>query len=328
MLRAIAIALGVGSLANGTRNSHALRTLGRATIVRSKSERKNLQDRISGEEMERIDSHHHFWQYSAENYPWISESMSQLRRDFLGRHLAVETTTSQISSVISVQARQSIEETNWLLAQSVGCDWIRGVVGWLPLAASNVCDEMETLREQPKLCGLRHVVQDELDDGFLARSDFNRGISAMKDYGWTYDILIYGRQLPFAIPFVDRHPDQMFVLDHIAKPTIQPDCFDEFWSIQLKELAKRSNVACKFSGVVTEIRAHGWQLHQIQPYWDTALEAFGTDRLMFGSDWPVCLLKTSYADWVASVSSLTSQLSQAEQENFWSKNAIRAYRLK
>jgi L-fuconolactonase len=149
----------------------------------------------------------------------------------------------------------------------------------------------------------------------------------MKDYGWTYDILIYGRQLPFAIPFVDRHPDQLFVLDHIAKPTIRDDVFDESWAIQLKELAKRSNVYCKFSGVVTEVRTDGWQRQQIQPYWETALEAFGSSRLMFGSDWPVCLLKTGYADWVASVNSFTSQLSQAEQENFWSRNAIRAYRL-
>jgi L-fuconolactonase len=279
-------------------------------------------------DMERIDSHHHFWQYSAEHYPWISESMSRLRQDFLAPNLAIETAANQISSVISVQARQSIEETNWLLEQSDGRDWIRGVVGWLPLAASNVCEEMETLREQKKLCGLRHVVQDEIEDEFLARGEFNRGISAMKDYGWTYDILIYGRQLPFAIPFVDRHPDQMFVLDHIAKPTIRDGLFDESWAIHLKELAKRSNVFCKFSGVVTEVRADGWQRQQIQPYWETALEAFGPSRLMFGSDWPVCLLKTSYADWVASVNSFTSQLSQAEQENFWSKNAIRAYRLK
>jgi L-fuconolactonase len=277
--------------------------------------------------VQRIDSHHHFWQYSPEQYPWISEPMKLLRRDFLPSHLLTETQSTHVNGVISVQARQSVEETSWLLALANSQDWILGVVGWLPLSSPSVRETMAIFRHEAKLCGLRHVVQDEHDDGFLARTEFNEGIQAMKEFGWTYDLLIYARQLPFAIPFVDRHPDQVFVLDHIAKPTIQSDVYDAAWDHDLRQLAKRPNVYCKFSGVATEVRNEGWSLAQLQRYWDTAIEAFGSERLMFGTDWPVCLLKASYAEWVAAVSELASKLSETEQVKFWSQNAIRAYQL-
>jgi L-fuconolactonase len=277
--------------------------------------------------MRRIDSHHHFWNYSVEQYSWISESMSVLRKDFLPTDLLTETQSTHIDGVVSVQARQSIEETQWLLSLAASHEWILGVVGWLPLESPSVIGLMEGFRKHKKLCGLRHVVQDETDDGFLARPEFNRGIEAMKEFGWTYDLLVYARQLPFAIPFVDRHPEQVFVVDHIAKPTIQSGKHDNDWDRNLRELAKRPNVFCKFSGVVTEVREPSWTLAQIQPYWDTALDAFGANRMMFGTDWPVCLLKASYADWVAAVSVLASKLSEGEQARFWSQNAIQAYRI-
>lgn len=253
--------------------------------------------------------------------------MSVLRRDFLPDNLRSETQATQVDGVISVQARQTIEETEWLLATSQPHDWIRGVVGWMPLASPNVSEVMERLHDEKKLVGLRHVVQDEPDDGFLARPEFNRGIEAMRKFGWVYDILIYARQLPFAIPFVDNHPEQVFVLDHIAKPTICDGSLDVEWERNIRELAKRPNVYCKFSGVVTEVRDQEWTLNTIQPYWDTAIEAFGAHRMMFGSDWPVCLLRATYQDWIAVVSQLASELSIAEQEQFWSKNAIKAYAL-
>ncbi len=253
--------------------------------------------------------------------------MSVLRRDFLPKHLLPETQSTHVDGVISVQARQSEEETSWLLSLASGQDWILGVVGWLPLANPAIREAMVRFSKYKKLCGLRHVVQDEKDDGFLARPDFNQGIKAIKEFGWTYDLLVFARQLPFAIPFVDRHPDQLFVLDHIAKPTIQSGLHDKAWDRDLRELAKRPNVYCKFSGVVTEIKDQQWTVGQIQAYWETALEAFGSDRLMFGTDWPVCLLKSSYADWVAAVSVLASKLSEKEQAKFWSENAVRAYRL-
>lgn len=253
--------------------------------------------------------------------------MELLRRDFLPSHLLAEIRLTPVDGVISVQARQSVEETSWLLSMANSHDWILGVIGWLPLASPSVCETMARFRHEGKLCGLRHVVQDEQEDGFLTRSEFNNGIQAMKEYGWTYDLLIYARQIPFAIPFVDRHPSQVFVLDHIAKPTIQSGIHDETWDRNFRELAKRPNVFCKFSGVVTEVRDTGWSLPQIQRYWDTAIESFGPERLMFGTDWPVCLLKASYAAWESTVSTLASKLSETEQAKFWTKNAIQAYRL-
>ena len=276
--------------------------------------------------VKRIDCHHHFWQYSADQYPWISEAMGVLRNDFLPKDLLTEA-QPRVEGVVSVQARQSVEETRWLLALAEKQDWIRGVVGWLPLAMPNIRQTMDEFRNEKKLCGLRHVVQDEPDDGFLARPDFNDGIRALKEFDWVYDLLIYSRQLPFAIPFVDRHPEQVFVLDHIAKPTIQFRVHDAEWDRDLRELAKRPNVFCKFSGVATEVRGGTWSIPIIKPYWETALEAFGPNRLMFGSDWPVCKLKISYTEWVNAVTILSSKLSDSEQTSCWYSNALRMYGL-
>ena len=253
--------------------------------------------------------------------------MSVLRRDFLVSNLLAETQANHVSGVISVQARQIEEETRWLLSMASNHDWILGVVGWLPLQSPNVRESMERFRHEAKLCGLRHVVQDEQDDGFLDRPEFNNGIRLMLEFGWTYDLLIYAKQLPFAVPFVDRHPDQTFVLDHIAKPTIQSGLPDDNWDRDLRELAKRPNVFCKFSGVVTEVRDQEWTSSQIEPYWNTAIEAFGPNRLMFGTDWPVCLLKASYTRWVTTVATFASKLSFSEQNKFWRENAMRAYHL-
>lgn len=277
--------------------------------------------------VKRIDSHHHFWQYSAEQYPWISDAMGVLQSDFLPMDLLAEAQPKRVEGVVSVQARQSVEETRWLLTLAEEHDWIRGVVGWLPLAMPSIRQTMDGFRNEKKLCGLRHVVQDEQDDEFLARPDFNDGIRALQGFDWVYDLLIYSRQLPFAIPFVDRHPDQVFVLDHIAKPTIQFGTHDRDWDRDMRELAKRPNVFCKFSGVATEVRGQTWSIPTIKPYWETALEAFGPNRLLFGSDWPVCKLKISYAAWIDAVTLLSSSLSDSEQTNFWHSNAVRTYGL-
>jgi L-fuconolactonase len=277
--------------------------------------------------VKRIDCHHHFWQYSTEQYPWISEAMGVLRNDFLPMDLLAEAQPTRVEGVVSVQARQSVEETRWLLTLAEKHDWIRGVVGWLPLAMPDIRQTMDGFRGEKKLRGLRHVVQDEQDDGFLARPEFNDGIRALKEFDWVYDLLIYSRQLPFAISFVDRHPDQVFLLDHIAKPTIQFRTYDKGWDHDFRELAKRPNVFCKFSGVATEVRGGIWSIPIIKPYWETALEAFGPNRLMFGSDWPVCKLKISYTEWINTVTLLSSTLSDSEQTNFWYSNALRVYGL-
>jgi L-fuconolactonase len=253
--------------------------------------------------------------------------MGVLRQDYLPNRLLTEIQSTHVDQVISVQARQSVRETDWLLEQASNNDWIRGVVGWLPIAQSSLDSELQRLRSYAKLKGLRHVVQDEPDPEFLDSKPFNAGISKLKDYGLVYDILIFARQLPMAIRFVDRHPTQTFVVDHIAKPVVASSQFDHEWKTQFRELAKRENVYCKFSALVTEVRDPEWTVEMLRPYWDVALAAFGPARLMFGSDWPVCLLRSTYADWVAAVSMLTSRLSDDEQAAFWGKTASKAYGL-
>ncbi|MEI8212194.1 MAG: amidohydrolase family protein [Planctomycetota bacterium] len=277
--------------------------------------------------MMRVDSHHHFWAYSKEEYGWIQENMGVLRKDFLPQELLKETQATHVDYVVSVQARQDLRETKFLLDQSVGHPWIRGVVGWIPLADPNVGKTIEALQAQKLLKGVRHVVQDEPDEHFLDREDFNAGIRLLKGVDWVYDLLVFGKQLPMTIRFVDRHPDQRFVLDHIAKPVIQSSGIDQQWERDFRELAKRPNVMCKFSALVTEVRDPTWTVESLRPYWNVAIHAFGPDRLMFGSDWPVCLLRATYADWVATVSLFASELSSQEQANFWGRNANRAYKL-
>jgi L-fuconolactonase len=276
----------------------------------------------------RIDSHHHFWQYSPAAYPWIDSKMSVLQRDFLPDDLRRELQASSIDAVVSVQARQSLEETEWLLELAAAHDFIRGVVGWVPLQSPEAQSEIERLSHNLALKSVRHVVQDEPEEDFLLGDKFNSGIACLKDYGLVYDILIFARQLPNTIRFVDQHPEQEFVLDHIAKPTIAADNFDRTWMKNFRELAKRENVTCKFSALVTEVRDLEWTISGLQPYWDAALEVFTPQRLMFGSDWPVCLLRSSYDNWVSAVEQLAAQLSPVESEQFWHQTATRAYHLR
>jgi len=275
----------------------------------------------------RIDAHHHFWNYSPSEYGWIDDEKKPLQRDFLPADLKAEIEATHIDGVISVQARQSIEETKALLSHSASHAWIRGVVGWVPLCDPFVTGALEELAAEAKLCGVRHVVQDEPDDRFMQRADFVRGIAELKKFDLVYDILIYPSQLPAAIALADQFPDQTFVLDHIAKPRIEADKMDEAWRADISRLAERANVYCKFSGVITEVRGTQWTLETIRPYWSVALECFGASRLMFGTDWPVCLLRGNYSQWVSTVSQLASELSHPEQRAFWGENAIAAYGL-
>ncbi len=218
--------------------------------------------------------------------------MSVLKRDFLPGDLATEIQQAGIDGVVSVQARQSVEETGWLIGLAAEHDFIQGVVGWVPLASPDAQSSLERLGPSPWLKAVRHVVQDEPEDTFILGQKFNRGVSLLKEFDLVYDILIYAKHLAHSTTFVDQHPDQTFVLDHIAKPTIQAAEFHQKWADEFRELARRERVYCKFSGVVTEIRDQTWSVDSIRPYWDVALEAFGFSRLMFGSDWPVCLLRS------------------------------------
>jgi L-fuconolactonase len=274
----------------------------------------------------KIDSHHHFWSYNAEEYPWIGDSMAALRRDFLPEHLKAEITAVGIDGVVSVQARQNLRETEWLLSLADGNDFIKAVVGWVPLAQADARDCIAKFAANPKLRAVRHVVQDEPDDRFILGTDFNRGISALREFGLVYDILVFERQLAPSIKFVDRHPQQVFVLDHIAKPRIKDGALEP-WRSNIRELARRENVFCKISGMVTEADWKTWSEEQLRPYFGAVLEAFGPKRLMFGTDWPVCLAASSYSRWVEVVRNFSAKLSADEQEWLWGKTAATAYRL-
>ena len=275
----------------------------------------------------KIDSHHHLWAINDKDYPWIDEEKAVIRRDFLPEDAARNFEASGIDGSVVVQARQIVEETEWLLGLAEVNDWMRGVVGWVPLLENAGEPFLERFAPHPKLCGVRHVVHDEPDDHFILREDFNEGIKRLPAYGLVYDILIFEKHLPQTIEFVDRHPGQPFVVDHIAKPVIRREQFDTAWAENIRELAKRESVSCKLSGMVTEVRDAGWDGELLRPYFDTVLEAFGVGRLMFGSDWPVCLLRSEYDQWVQCVTELVAGLSDDEKAAFWGGNACRIYGL-
>ncbi|MCJ7543157.1 MAG: amidohydrolase family protein [Phycisphaerae bacterium] len=274
----------------------------------------------------RIDAHHHFWRYNAAEYGWISDAMSVLRRDFLPEHLAAEIRTAGVDGVVSVQARQTVQETAWLLELAEEHDFIRGVVGWVPLVSPTVADDLARLAANRKLKAVRHVLQGEADDDYMLRPDFNAGIAALKPFDLAYDILIFERHLPATLKLVDRHPNQVFVVDHIAKPRIRDSALQP-WRDRITDLARRANVYCKLSGMVTEADWQRWTPQQLRPYAEVVLEAFGPRRVMFGSDWPVCLLATTYQRWTETVEGFIAALSPAEQDRIWSATAIEAYRL-
>jgi L-fuconolactonase len=276
--------------------------------------------------IERIDAHHHLWRYSKGEYGWIAGNMAPIARDFLPQDLQQVLTSSGMQGSIAVQARQTLEETQFLLNLAQEFPIIRGVVGWAPIASPEFPQVLERFHHFQKLKGFRHFVQDEPDDAFLLRPDFNAGVALFKRYDLVYDILIFERQLPAAISFVDRHPAQVFVLDHIAKPRIR-DRLREPWRTNILELAHRENVFCKLSGMVTEAHWAKWRPADLQPYFDVVLNAFGPKRLMTGSDWPVCLLATTYQTWFSTLCEFISPLSGAEQEMILGGVASEVYSL-
>lgn len=273
-----------------------------------------------------IDSHHHFWKYDPVEYDWIDDSMKVIRKDFLPENLKTTIQEAGVDGLISVQARQSVEETDWLIGMAQQNEFIKGVVGWLPLIQDDIEKYLEKYVDEKKLKGVRHVIQEESDPEFMLRKDFNHGISLLKKYSLVYDILIVERQLPNTIRFVDQHPDQVFVLDHIAKPLIGSNELSP-WKENIQEFARRENVNCKISGMVTEADYQKWITSQLLPYFDVILKAFGPDRLLFGSDWPVCLVATSYKNWMELVQKNIKYLSETERLKIMGGNATRLYQL-
>lgn len=272
----------------------------------------------------RIDAHQHFWQYSAAEYGWIGPGMERLQRDFLPSDLAPHLSQAGLTHSVAVQARQSLTETCWLLDLARQCESIYAVVGWVDLRSPAVEQQLEAFLPEPKFVGVRHVVQDEPDDRFLLGSDFVRGLRSLQPRGLTYDLLLYPQQLPAAIELVRMLPEQPFVLDHLAKPFIRKRELQP-WADQIRELARADNVVCKVSGLVTEAVWDAWTPDDIRPYLDVVFDAFGPQRLMYGSDWPVCLLAGEYPQVAGLVSEYVSHHAAEAAADVFGTTAARFY---
>lgn len=275
-----------------------------------------------------IDSHHHLWAYDPAQYPWIDPaSMGVLAHDHTMADLREQSAAAGVVGTIAVQAQQNVEETDRLIDIAKADDLCRGVVGWLPLMSDAIDALLEPYLDQPELVGVRHVIQDEPDPAFMLGPAFLRGLAALQQTRLCYDVLIFAHQLPNTIRMIDRFPEQVFVLDHAAKPAIDPNRFDKQWASQIAELARRPNVWCKLSGLATEVPGAAWDSQTLSPYIEHILDVFGPRRLMFGSDWPVCKLKTSYPDWVSLAREQINELSPQEQSLILHDNALEAYRI-
>ncbi|WP_136468329.1 amidohydrolase family protein [Flagellimonas onchidii] len=273
-----------------------------------------------------IDSHQHFWKYDPVRDAWINESMSVIRRDFYPTDLEPILKANNIDGCVAVQADQSEDETRFLLDFANQYDFIKGVVGWVDLLDKGVEGRLEYFADDKLLKGIRHVVQAEPDPEFMLRKDFQEGIGRLAKFGLTYDILVYPHQLAAAIELTRKFPNQKFVLDHIAKPQVSKG-MDSLWRRNIEALAKASNVYCKLSGMVTETKDFLWAENQFYPFMEVVLESFGTDRVLYGSDWPVCLVAGTYEDVLTIVSNFIQQLSPTEQKNIMGLNAVRFYEL-
>jgi len=274
----------------------------------------------------KIDAHQHFWIYDQKEYSWINDEMSILKRDFLPYDLKKEITSIGFDGSIAVQARQTIDETKWLIKLAGQNDIIKGVVGWLDIRSPKFKYQLEKYAKHTKLVGIRHVVQDEPDDRFMLRSEFIEGIRELENYSLVYEILILEKQLPAAAELVSRFPNHRFVLNHIGKPKISYTLLEP-WKSLISELAEYPGVYCKISGMVTEVDWRNWQNEDFRPYLDTVFEAFGSKRILYGSDWPVCTVAASYKDVFNIVNDYIEQFSPDDKNKIMGENATRLYGL-
>ncbi len=273
-----------------------------------------------------IDSHQHFWIYEAEKHAWIDDDMKFIRRNFLPEDLQTVYKENGIDGCVAVQADQTTEETDFLLDLAEQNDFIKGIVGWVDLRASNIDTVLNQYSQSPKLKGFRHVVQGEADHNFMLRADFMNGIAALGKYNFTYDILIFPHQLGAALELVRRFPNQKFVIDHIAKPYIK-DGFYDGWAALIKAISQHKNVYCKLSGMTTEADYNSWTPEQIEPYMQHILDSFGSERILFGSDWPVCLVAGNYTKTKKLVTNFIAKLSEEAQSAIMGRNAVQFYNL-
>lgn len=276
--------------------------------------------------MLRIDAHQHYWHYQPQRYPWISEQMAVLKQDFGPKQLEPLLQQHGFDGALVVQARHCEQETRTLLAQARQSHRVCGVVGWLDITAPQLPQRLEELQQHPRLRGLRHQVQDESQpDAWLARPEVRRGMQALQRHGYTYDILVTHRHLAAAAQFAAEHDDYWLVLDHFGKPDIAQGA--EHWVQKIKPLAALPHVVCKLSGLITEVPDEQWQADQLLPFFEAALEAFGPQRLMFGSDWPVCLLAGDYGQVYQLSEQAIATLSASQQAEIWGGTACRIYGL-
>lgn len=272
-----------------------------------------------------IDSHVHFWKYNKKRDAWITNDMKILQEDYLPEHFTLTSKRNEIDAVIAVQADQSELETHFLVELAKTHPLIKGVVGWIDLCGPDLLKRLEYFSQFPIIKGWRHIVQAESDD-FLLREDFQKGVSALKQYDYTYDILIYPQQLPATLSFVEKMYDQKLIIDHCAKPDIK-NKKAENWTLLIKKIAKHSNVHCKLSGLFTEAAWKEWSPADFYPYLDVVFEAFGTDRIIFGSDWPVMLLSGIYVQWKSLIEKYMESFKAEDREKVFGENAKMFYGL-
>ncbi len=275
----------------------------------------------------RIDSHQHFWKYNPNHQVWMTDQMAVLRRDFLPEELKPLLGPIQFDGTIVVQARQMVEETEWLLELSDKHDIIKGVVGWVDLCSPKVRDQLTRYAKHPRLVGVRHVVHDEPADDFMRLPEFRRGIAQLAEFDLTYDLLLFPRHLRVAAKLAGEFPNQRFVLDHIAKPVIREGLISP-WREDLTELARFPNVFCKLSGMVTEANWKQWHAEHLHPYLEIVIAAFGAERVMIGSDWPVCTLSSDYVSTMCVVTDYVQRFPQKVREDILGGNCVRFYQLK
>ncbi len=275
-----------------------------------------------------IDTHQHFLNYyeDAQHYDWISDEHRILKRNFFPGDLLPELGKAGVDVTIAIQARQNLQETQWLLDLAIKYPWIVGVIGWVDLRAKKINQQLKKFAAYKKFKGVRHVIHDEPDDKFILREDFQYGISLLQSYNLTYDLLVFPRHLAASKQLVKKFPEQRFVIDHIAKPSIKTGELSN-WQADIEAIAKYKNVYCKLSGMVTEADKQHWQAKDFTPYLDILFSAFGKDRLMYGSDWPVCLLAASYQQQYNLLYNYLQQFSPSIQAKVWGENAIKFYRL-
>jgi L-fuconolactonase len=275
--------------------------------------------------MQKIDGHVHFWDYDSGQHAWITEDMAVVRRNFLPEHLQPVLQQEGIDGCVLVQVNQTEDENDFFLKLAADHNFVRGIVGWVDLCAENIRERLDFYRHS-KIKGFRHILQGDPDRAFMLRPDFQRGIGALDAFGFTYDLLIYPDQLSFADQLVRAFPHQRFIIDHLAKPEVR-NAGLESWKKQIAAIARRDNVCCKLSGMITEAHWDSWTPEMLAPYMDVVVECFGTDRMVFGSDWPVCLVAGSYGEVLSVVRDYFSAFSKNEQERIFGGNAIAFYGL-